>query len=348
MRFIRDWRPAVSVLLVGLPLAAGLTPTGAAAAEVNVYTTREPGLIKPLFEAFTKQTGIEVRATFVQQGLAERVAAEGRNSPADLLTEADYGSLINLAERGLTQKIDSAVLNRAGPVALRDPDGAWYALSMRARAIWVSKDRVLDQTLTYENLADPRWKGRVCTRAGQHPYNVGLISRMIAKNGAEATGKWLAGVKANLGRKPGGGDRDVARDILAGICDIGIGNSYYVGLMRSGKGGKDQESWGNAIRVILPTFADGKGSHVDVSGAAVARFAPNKDNAIKLLEFMVGDEAQKIYAEIDYEYPVKEGAKIDPLIAALGKLKIDPEPLISVAARRKEASQLVDKIGFDH
>jgi iron(III) transport system substrate-binding protein len=345
-------RPSRTASLGGL--AALLTATllqtvpAAAAEVVNVYTTREPGLIKPLFDAFTKKTGIEVKPIFVNAGLTERVAAEGAKSPADILMTVDYGNLLDLVEKGQTQPIKSAVLDEAIPVNLRDPNGHWYTLSMRARVIYVSKDRVKEETLTYEDLADPKWKGKICIRSGQHPYNTSLIAAVIAKDGPEKAAEWLKGVKANLARKAAGGDRDGARDILAGICDVAVGNSYYVGLMRGGAGGEEQKRWGDAIRVVLPTFADKKGTHVNVSGAAIARNAPNKDNAVKLLEFLVSDEAQAIYAKANYEYPVKKGAPVDPIIAALGELTVDPLPLQQLTAHRKEASQLVDKVGFDN
>ena len=218
---------------------------------------------------------------------------------------------------------------------------------MRARVIYVAKDRVTETALTYEDLADPKWKGRICIRSGQHPYNTSLFAAMIAKDGAEETEQYLTALRANLARTAGGGDRDVARDILADICDIGIANSYYVGLMRSGAGGPEQQQWGEAIKVILPTFADGKGTHVNISGVAVAKHAPNKANAIKLVEFLVSPEAQAIYAKANFEYPVGTGAEIDPIIASLGDLKIDPLPLHEIGVHRKEASDLVDKVGFD-
>ncbi|HEY8508708.1 MAG TPA: Fe(3+) ABC transporter substrate-binding protein [Steroidobacteraceae bacterium] len=322
------------------------TPSAFAAEQtISVYTTREPGLIEPLLAAFTKETGIAVKTMFVKDGLAERVAAEGERSPADVLMTVDFGNLIDLVEKGLTQPVKSSVLESAIPANLRDPNGHWYTLSMRARVLYAEKNLDLD-SFTYEQLADPRWKGKVCIRSGQHPYNTALIGAYIVHHGEAATEKWLRGIKANLGRKATGGDRDVARDILGGICDIGIANSYYVGLMRSGKGGAEQKKWGEAIKVILPTF-EGGGTQVNISGAAVARHAPNKDGAVKLLEFLVSDAAQKLYAEANFEYPVKPGAPIHPLIAELGTLKVDSIQLTDIARVRKVASQLVDKTGFD-
>jgi len=342
--------PTMSRALLALATAACLAGATAAQAaeEVNVYTTREPGLAQPLFDRFTEETGIKVNTVFVEKGLAERVAAEGENSPADVLMVVDYGGLIDLTQRGLTQPIASDIVNSAVPANLRDPAGHWYALSLRARVIYASKDRVGETTMTYESLADPKWKGKICIRSGQHPYNTSLFAAFIAKHGAEAAADYLRALKANLARKPGGGDRDGARDILAGICDLAIGNSYYVGLMRSGRGGDEQKAWGDAIRVIMPTFDDGQGTHVNISGASVAKNAPHKANALKLLEFLVSDEAQKIYADANFEYPVKAGIAPDPIIAALGDLKVDPLPLSELAAHREEASRLVDAVGFDN
>jgi iron(III) transport system substrate-binding protein len=322
-------------------------PASAFAAEVNVYTTREPGLLQPLLDQFTKETGTTVNTIFVKEGLGERVAAEGANSPADLMVVVDYGNLIDLVDRGLTQPVQSETLNAAIPESLRDKDGQWFALSLRARVLYTSKDRVTEAPKTYEELADPKWQGKICVRSGQHPYNTSLIAAVIAKDGREAAEAWLKGVKANLARKPGGGDRDVAKDILAGLCDVGIGNSYYVGLMRSGAGGDEQKTWGDAINVALPTFQDGAGTHVNVSGAALAKNAPNRAEAVALLEFLASDEAQKILAAANFEYPVKAGATVDPIIEALGALKVDPTPLTSLAAVRKDASILVDEVGFD-
>lgn len=329
-------------------LAALVAGTGtAAAAEVNLYTTREPGLIRPLLDAYTARSGVTVNTVFVEKGLAERVAAEGARAAADVLMTVDVGNLIELVDKGLAQPVRSSVLDAAVPAPLRDADGHWFALSMRARVLYADKGLTDLKAITYEALADPAWKGKVCLRSGQHPYNTALVAAYLVKHGPEKTEAWLRGVKANLARKAAGGDRDVARDIAADICAIGLANSYYVGLMRSGRGGPDQQKWGAAIKVVLPTFAGG-GTHVNVSGAVVAKHAPNRDEAVKLLEYLVSDEAQAIYARTDYEYPVKAGAGIDPLLSELGPLTIDTTPLADIARNRKAASLLVDKVGFDN
>jgi iron(III) transport system substrate-binding protein len=210
----------------------------AAAQEVNLYTTREPGLIQPLLDAFSKQSGIKVNSIFVRDGLAERIAAEGTRSPADVMMTVDIGDLLLLVDKNLTQPVQSSVLNAAIPANLRGEKGDWYSLSLRARVLYAAKDLPLN-AFNYEQLDDPKYKGKVCIRAGQHPYNTALIAAYIVHHGEAAAEEWLRGVKANLGRAATGGDRDVARDIMGGICDIGVANSYYVGLMRGGAGGAD-------------------------------------------------------------------------------------------------------------
>lgn len=332
--------------VVAFSFATFLFTAGVVSAQtVNLYTTREPGLIQPLMDAFTKSTGIKVNSIFVKDGLAERVAAEGTRSPADLLMTVDIGSLIDLVDKGLTQPVQSATIEKAIPANLRSDKGEWFALSLRARVVYAAKDLALS-SITYEQLSDPKWNRKICTRAGQHPYNTALIAAYIAHHGEARAEAWLTGLKAGLARPATGGDRDGARDIMGGICDIAVANSYYVGLMRSGAGGPEQQKWGDAIKVLLPTFAGG-GTHVNVSGASIARHSPNRAAAVRFLEYLVGDEAQKIYAEANYEYPVKPGVAVHPIIAALGQLKVDGLSLAEVARHRAAASKLVDKVGFD-
>lgn len=336
------------IAFIGL---AGLTFTSspASAEELSIYTTREPGLIQPLLDEFTKDTDIKVNTVFVKDGLIERVKAEGEKSPADILMTVDIGNLLDLVDAGITQPIQSDVLTEVIPENLRDSNNHWYTLSLRDRVAYIAADIDLD-TITYEELADPKWKGKVCIRSGQHPYNTALIAAMIAHNGPEATEEWLRNVKDNLGRKAAGGDRDVARDILGGICDIGIANAYYVGRMKNSEPGSDARQWGDAIEVIRPTFAneDSKGTHVNISGAAVAKHAPHKENAVTLLEYLVSEKAQHLYANANYEYPIREGVELDPVVASFGPLVVDPLPLTEIAKHRRLASELVDKVGFNN
>lgn len=331
----------LSLIVTGL-LAFGASV--AQAAEVNLYTTREPVLIQTLLTEFTQKTGVKVNTVFIKDGLLERVKAEGRRSPADVMLTVDFGNLVDLVESGLTQRVSSKTLNSAIPANLRAANGHWYALSMRARAVYASKDRTPLNAITYEDLANPKWKNKICIRSGNHPYNTALIAAYIAHHGEKQAETWLRGVKANLARPASGGDRDVARDILGKICDIGVANTYYVGTMRTGDA--EQKRWGNAINVVLPRFKNG-GTHVNVSGAVVSKHAPNRKEAVQLLEFLASDHAQAIYAQNGFEYPVKPGVKIDPIIASFGKLNIDSIRLSDIARHRKAANLLVDKVQFN-
>lgn len=329
---------SVLVAAVGPALAAN---------EVNLYTTREPQLIQPLIESFTADTGISVNTIFVKDGLIERVKAEGARSPADVLMTVDVGNLVDLVEQGVTQPIESATLNKVIPENLRSTDGQWYALSLRDRVVYADKSLGL-KSITYEALALPEWKGKLCVRSGQHPYNTALFAAMIAHNGAAATEQWLRGVKSNLARKATGGDRHVARDILGGICDIGLANAYYAGQMKSAEAGSDNRRWGDAIDVIRPTFESTGGTFVNITGAAVAKSAPNRDNAIALLEYFVSDKAQALYADANFEYPVKAGVPTNAVVQSFGELIVDSMPVAEVAKHRKQASEMVDQVGFNN
>ncbi len=336
--------------LAALLLAGGLLlgAQAARAAEVTVYTTREPGLLKPLLEAFTAKTGTRVNTVFLQGGLAERVQAEGTRSPADVMIVVDAGTLLDLADRGLTQPIESSAVAEAVPEPLRDPNRQWVALSMRARVIFVSRDRVPSTVNpTYEDLSDPRWKGKVCIRSGQHPYNTALFSALLTKHGDARLTEYLTALKGNLAHRPSGGDRDVAKDIMAGICDVGIANLYYAGLMASGAGGEEQRKWINAVRVVLPTFDDKRGTHVNISGAAIARHAPHRKEATALLEFLTGPEAQRMLSEGNFETPIRAGINPPPVLAAFGTVVPDTVTPAQIAAHRAQASKLVDQTGFD-
>ncbi len=327
-----------------LGLCAALAPAAAQAQTVNLYTSREPGLIRPVLEEFTRETGVKVNIVFAQNGLEERIAAEGANSPADLLLTVDVSKLVQAVDMGITQPIVSPALDAAVPPALRDARGQWYAATLRARVVYASKDRVAQQAITYEELADPKWKGKICIRDGQNAYNTSLFAAAVTRMGPAKAEEWLKGVRANLAKKPSGGDREVAKDIAAGQCDIGIGNTYYVGLMLNKE--PERKPWAEAIKVIYPTFQGG-GTHVNISGFALAKNAPNKAEAIRLAEWLVGDKAQALYARQNFEHPVRAGIALDPTVAAFGTMKPDDTALADLAKNRKAASELVDKVGFN-
>jgi len=332
-----------TIAMMSLP---AITQAASSTQEVNLYTTREPQLIAPMIELFTANTSIKVNTVFVKDGLIERVKTEGSKSSADVLMVVDIGNLLDLVDANVVQPIDSKILNDAIPARLRGANNEWFALSLRDRVLYANVGSGI-KTFEYESLADPKYKGQVCIRSGQHPYNIALFAAMIAHNGEAATETWLRGVKANLARKATGGDRNVARDILGGICNIGIANAYYAGQMKSAPLGNEQRTWGDAIEVVQPTFKKTGGTFVNISGAAVAKSAPNRENAVKLMEFLVSDAAQTLYADTNFEYPVKVGVKVNTIIESFGTLKPDLLPLTEVAKYRKLASELVDKVGFD-
>jgi len=315
----------------------------ALAQDVNLYTTREPALLNPVLEAFTKDTGIKVNAVFLKDGLQERVRAEGANSPADVMLMVDVGEINAAVDAGITQPIKSDIVDKTVPAQLR-PDNNWVTLTKRARIVVVSKDRVQQDAITYEDLADPKWKGKFCIRAGQHPYNNAFFAAYIAHHGQEKAETYLKALRANAARKPGGGDRDVARDIQSGLCDIAVINTYYIGLMSQAK--NEQKGWYDAIKPLKTTFAGG-GTHVNVSAAALAKNAPNKANAVKLIEYMLGEKAQTIYADGNFEFPVNPDVKESAAVKLLGTITPDKLSLTDVAKQRKPAADLVDKAGFD-
>ncbi|HKY88035.1 MAG TPA: Fe(3+) ABC transporter substrate-binding protein [Pseudorhodoplanes sp.] len=341
--------PALSRIALAAGLVTALAAASSAAlaqsGEVNVYSYREQKLIQPLFDAFTKDTGIKVNVVSASSGLEQRIATEGANSPADVLLTVDVARLQDAVKSGIAQPIKSATLDKSVPAQYRDPNGLWYGISMRARVLYASKDRVKDSAITYEQLADPKWKGKICIRSGQHMYNNALFAAYIVKHGEAKAEEWLKGLKANLAQKPSGGDREVARDIAAGKCDIGLANTYYWALMNDKE--TDRKPWAEATRVILPTFAGG-GTHVNLSGVVLVKTSPNKANGTKLIEWLVGEKAQHMYADQNYEYPLLAEIAINPTIKGYGKITPDAMPIAKIAEQKKTAATLVDKVGFDN
>ncbi|MET3601647.1 Fe(3+) ABC transporter substrate-binding protein [Martelella mangrovi] len=326
---------------------AAFAAPAALAEDVNIYSYRQPELIAPLLEAFEAETGINTNVLFLDTGLVERVKAEGANSPVDVILTVDIGRLTEAREADVTQSVESAIINDHIPAQFRDPDGNWFALTKRGRVVYSSKDRIGQIPITYEELADPKWEGAICIRDGQHPYNIALIASMIAHHGTEYTEEWLEGLKANLARRPNGNDRSQAKAIMSGECDLALGNTYYVGLMMTNDKEPEQKEWAAAIDILFPN-ADDRGTHVNVSGMAMAKHAPHPENALKLMEFLASPEAQEIYAEQVFEYPVMPGAEASEIVQSFGDIHPDDLPLIEIADHRREASELVDKVGFNN
>lgn len=337
------------IAAVAIVLSSPLQPAQAASDVVNVYSYRQPVLIDPLFEAFRKQTGISVKYVFAKKGLIERLAQEGRNSPADLVLTADAGRLVEANERGLTQEVTSPAITNSVPPALRDPDNHWFGLTMRARVLFVSQKRVSQAQFTYAELADPKWKGRICIRSGGHPYNIGLIAAMIAHQGKEATKAWLTGLKANLARRPTGNERAQAKAIYAGECDLAIANTYYMGKMLTNEKDPEQKNWAAASRIVFPTWQGGPNgkTHVNISGMAMTKHAPNKANALKLMEFLASPDAQGIYAEGNFEYPVAAGVAASELVQSWGSFTPDDLEIGKLHDFQREANTIVDQVQFD-
>lgn len=336
---------------IGTGLLAAICLLGSTAAtaqeEVNLYSYRQPFLIQPMLDAFTAQTGITVNTTFANKGMVEKIKAAGANNPADVILTVDVGRLDALASEGLLEPVESKVLQDSVPAHLRHPDNLWFALTTRARVVYAHKDRVKPgEIATLADLADPRFKGRICTRSGKHVYNVALIASVIANEGPEKAQQWLSGVRQNLARKPQGNDRAQAKAIYEGVCDLAIANNYYMGKMATNDEKPEQKAWAESIRMVF-LDQDGRGQHVNISGAALVKNNRPDAAAIKLLEFLASDRAQAMYASMNFEYPVKQGVETDPYMEQFGRFKVDSLSLQTIADNRKAATQLVDVVGFD-
>ena len=323
---------------------AALCATATTAQEVNVYSYRQPELIAPLTDAFTEETGIAVNVAYLNKGMVERLVAEGSRSPADVILTVDISRLAAAVEAGVTQPVASAKMAENVPADFRDPAGHWFGLTTRARVVYASKDRVADgEITTYEDLADPKWKGRICTRSGTHAYMTALTAAVIYHSGEEGAKTWLEGVKSNLARKPQGNDRAQVKAIWAGECDISLGNTYYMGAMLSDA---EQTEWANSVRLEFPEFADG-GTHVNVSGVAMTAAAPNPDEALAFMEFLTSPRAQEIYAEANHEYPIAPFSEPSALVASWGAFTADPVNLMDIAALRRDALRLTEEVDYD-
>jgi len=338
------------MLLPVLALLA-LTPalaTGADEGFVNLYSARKEALIKPLLERFTERTGIEVNlVTGSADALIKRLEVEGRNTPADMLVTVDAGRLHRAQQAGLFQRVESQILNRRVPAHLRHDNNEWFGLSQRARIIAYSTERGEPAELsTYLALGDDRWNGRICVRSSDNIYNQSLLASMIAAHGEERAAEWAANVVDNMARRPQGGDRDQIMAVAAGVCDVAIVNTYYYGRMQSPDAQPDQREAASKVALFFPD-QDGRGAHVNVSGAGVTRHAGNRDNAVRLLEFLVGDDAQKWYAEVNHEYPVVPGVEVSHAVRSWGyPFKQDRLPLTRLGELNATAVRIFDRVGW--
>jgi len=336
-----------SVLQIALLLTAVAVASPALATdEVNLYSARKEELIKPLLDRFTSETGIRVNlVTGKADALLKRLETEGRNSPADLFLTTDAGRLHRAKAAGVLQPTESAELDAAVPANLRDPDGQWFGLSLRARPIFYVKDRVRpDEIASYEDLADPKWKGRICIRSSDNIYNQSLVASMIVSKGEMATESWAKGLVSNFARPPKGGDRDQIKAAAAGLCDLAVANTYYYGMMLDSGDAADRDA--AAKLAILWPNQDDRGTHVNVSGIGLTASSINKDNAIRLMEFLANPASQHWYAETNHEYPVREGVDWSPTLESWGKFKADELNLSLLGERNADAVMLMDRAGW--
>jgi len=312
---------------------------------LNVYSARKEALIKPILDDFTKETGITVKLiTGKDDALLTRIVKEGRNTPADILITTDAGRLHRAKEANVTATFSSALLEKNIPAHYRDSNKQWVGLSLRARPIMYVKGRINPKELsTYEALTDSKWKKRICIRSSNNIYNQSLVASLIKHNGEEATQQWAKGLVSNLARKPQGGDRDQIKAAVAGQCDIAVANTYYLAGMLNADA--KSQAIAKQIAVFWPNQND-RGTHVNVSGAAIIKHSKNQANAIKLIEYLSGDHAQQWYAEKNGEYPVRDNVKISDNLAAWGNFKADTLSLSELGRLNKDAVMLMDRAGW--
>jgi iron(III) transport system substrate-binding protein len=317
------------------------------ASELNIYSHRQPFLINPFLEAFTKKTGINTNVVYSTKGLAQRLKAEGKNSPADVILTVDIGRLQVYADMKLLAKIHSKKLAENIPSHLRSNDNTWVSLSKRSRVIVVSKSRVNPLSISrIEDLANPKWKGKICTRPGSHVYNRALMASLIAAHGIEGATKWAEGLVKNLARRPQGNDRAQVKAIHEGQCDIAIINNYYYGKLKYSDDEK-QRVWANGLSLIFPNQGvNDRGAHINISGGGIAKFSKNKVNGIKLLEFLSEEKSQKLYGEINFEYPVNPRVMPTQILRDWGVFKEDQIPILTIAELSQESQKIIDKVGW--
>ena len=320
--------------------------TTSLANSLGIYTHRQPFLLEPILEAYTNQTGITFKTVYAPKGLAERLKSEGDNTEADLVLTVDISRIKELADTGLLVSIQSDKLNKQVPQHLRDVQNKWTALSLRARIIAISKERVdRNEISTIEQLADPKWEGRICSRKGSHVYNRAVLASLIAHNGEDAARDWALGLVNNLSRRPQGNDRSQAKAIFSGQCDITLMNTYYYGKMKFATDKPEQKQWANALELIFFN-QKGRGQHVNISAAGITRGSKNKDMATSFLEWLTSPEAQKIYTEVNFEYPVNPKANLSKEVSSWGPFKMDKLEMNEIARLSPNAQKIINETGW--
>ena len=315
------------------------------AKELNIYSHRQPFLINPFLTAFEKKTGTKVNVVFASKGLVQRLLAEGARSPADVVLTVDIGRLYAYADKRLFAKVSSAKLMANIPAHLRDSESRWFGLSKRARIVAISRTRVKpSEVLRIEDLSNPKWKGRVCSRPGSHVYNRALLASMIAAHGEEAAEKWARGLVNNLARRPQGNDRAQVKAIYEGVCDVAIINSYYYGKLKTSKVPVQRE-WAKSIQIVFTNQND-RGNHVNISGGGVAIHSKNKVGAVQLLEFLTEQTAQTLYGEINFEFPVNPAVEASKEVRSWGAFKEDRLPIEQIATLTPDAQRIIDRAGW--
>ena len=344
-RWLRGF--ALSVLVGGA--AVGLFACGEAedAEVVNLYSARHYDVDEQLYETFEAETGIQVNVLEGQPDeLIERIKNEGERSQADVFVAVDAGRLWRAQEAEIFQPVDSEVLRSAVPESLREPSGLWFGLTTRSRLLVYNKSAVQpDELSTYEDLADPKWKGRVCVRSSQNVYNQSLVGSMIETMGAEATEKWAKGLVANFARQPEGGDVDQIKAVAAGQCDVAIVNHYYWARLAKSDDAGDRDVV-EKTALFFPNQGD-RGMHVNISGMGLVAGAPHPENGVAFMEFLVSPEAQRVFAQSNNEYPVVEGVELEPIVAELGEFKVDTVNVTSYGRNSPQVNEIVDRAGWE-
>ena len=317
------------------------------AKSINIYSHRQPYLLKPFLDAYTLKTGVKFKTVYSSKGLAQRLAAEGKNTKADMILTVDIGRLYRYQDLNLLASINSSILEKKIPSYLRSEDNTWFGLSKRTRVIAVSKNRIKSKEIsTFEELVDPKWKGKICTRPGSHVYNRALMASIIAAHGKSKATQWAKGLVNNLAKRPQGNDRSQIKSIFSGECDVAIINHYYYGKLTYSNN-DEHRAWANSARIIFPNQGNNdRGAHVNISGGGIVKFSKKKEMAKKFLESLVSDEAQKLYGEVNFEYPINSNSLLPSKLKALGSFKEDSLPIQEIAKLAPVAQEIIDIVNW--